>query len=226
MDHDSKGEVRKLYRTRDFLDAYSAHTDMRVEQDPKQAVGGMWEEIGDLQFEFLRASGLLPGHKLLDIGCGTLRGGRHFIRYLDEGNYFGIDISPKAIEAAQGLVQSEGLATKDPTLVLSRSRDLKFREFEGERFDYLLAQSVFTHLKPEHIRECFEHIERVMAPGSAFYFTFKAAGEFKQREIKGFSYPFAFFERLGAETDFEIEDRSAAYPHPRGQRMVRASKPA
>jgi SAM-dependent methyltransferase len=223
---DAKREVRELYRTRDFLDAYSAHTDMRVEDDPKQAVGGRWEEIGALQYEFVRSRGLLPEHKLLDIGCGTLRGGRHFIRYLNEGNYFGIDISPKAIEAAHRLVETEGLATKDPTLVLSRNKDLKFGEFEGERFDYLLAQSVFTHLKPEHIRECFEHIERVMAPGASFYFTFKKADRFEQRAIKGFSYPFGFFQRLAADTDLEIEDHSAEYPHPRGQRMVRASKPA
>ena len=25
---------------------------------------------------------------------GTLRGGIHFVRYLDEGNYYGIDINP------------------------------------------------------------------------------------------------------------------------------------
>ena len=30
-------------------------------------VGGMWQEIGKRQFDFLRQQGLSPEHKLLDI---------------------------------------------------------------------------------------------------------------------------------------------------------------
>ena len=37
----------------------------------RDMVGGMWDEIGRLQFEFLRARGLKPNHRLLDIGCGS-----------------------------------------------------------------------------------------------------------------------------------------------------------
>lgn len=39
------------------------------------AVGGMWDQIGKLQFEFMVKHGLKPEHKFLDIGCGSLRGG-------------------------------------------------------------------------------------------------------------------------------------------------------
>jgi len=79
--------IRALYDQKDYLEAYSRHTDIRVERDPHSAVGGMWEQIGQLQFDFLVNHGLEPNHKLLDIGCGTLRGGRHFITYLVPGNY-------------------------------------------------------------------------------------------------------------------------------------------
>jgi hypothetical protein len=54
-------------------------------------IGGMWEEIGRLQFNFLRQQGLTPSHCLLDIGCGALRGGVHFITYLEPGHYLGLD---------------------------------------------------------------------------------------------------------------------------------------
>ncbi len=37
-------------------------------------VGGRWDEIGRSQFEFMKQRGLLPEHKLVDIGCGALRG--------------------------------------------------------------------------------------------------------------------------------------------------------
>ena len=33
---------------------------------------------------------------LIDIGCGALRGGVHFVRHLDPGHYFGMDSEPAA----------------------------------------------------------------------------------------------------------------------------------
>ena len=83
-----------------------------------------------------------------------------------------IDISTKAIEYGRRLIEEEDLAEKHPRLVVSRNKNLKFDEFRGECFDYLLAQSVFTHLKPEQIEECFEHVGALMHEGSAFFFTF------------------------------------------------------
>ena len=50
-------------------------------------VGAHWEELGSLQFRFMVDQGLLPHHVLVDIACGSLRGGVHFIPYLDPGNY-------------------------------------------------------------------------------------------------------------------------------------------
>jgi len=53
------------------------------------AVGGLWREIGQLQFRLMVDEGLTPRHRLLDVGCGSMRGGVHFIRHLDAGHYVG-----------------------------------------------------------------------------------------------------------------------------------------
>jgi SAM-dependent methyltransferase len=221
-----KDPVARLYEERDYLEAYRIHTDLRVEEDPQQAIGGSWTEIGELQFEFLRGRGLLPHHSLLDIGCGTLRGGRHFIRYLDARRYTGMDISVEAIRSAEELVEREGLGDKAPRLLVNEERRLRFGQLRGERFDFLLAQSVFTHLMPEHIEECFEYVGEVMHPHSIFYFTFFEAEEYKRTGRKSFSYPYSFFAALAERTGFRLEDFAARYPHPRGQRMVGAMRPA
>jgi hypothetical protein len=47
--------------------------------------------MGAYQFEYLLRLGLRERDSLLDIGCGSLRGGRLFIPYLLPGRYHGID---------------------------------------------------------------------------------------------------------------------------------------
>ena len=217
-------QVDAIYEEKDYLDAYSEHTDQRVDADPQAAIGGSWEEIGRLQHEFLIRRGLLPHHRMLDIGCGTLRGGRHFIRSLDSGHYTGMDISPKAIAHAKLLVQEEGLAEKNPRLLVSEKKDLKFEAFAGETFDFLLAQSVFTHLMPEHLEECFTHLGGMMHGQSAFYFTYFKGDAYRQKGPKSFCYPFTFFESLAGRHGFVLRDRSDEYRHPTGQIMVETRK--
>lgn len=213
--------VQSVYEEHEYLDAYSQHTDLRVAEDPHEAVGGMWEEIGQLQFDFLVNEGLHPSHTMLDIGCGTLRGGRHFIRHLDPGNYHGMDISAKAIEYARQLVADEGLSDKAPHLLVSANQDLKFNEFPGMTFDFILAQSVFTHLKPEHIEECFCCVGRIMGTESAFYFTYFRGDKHEQTSVKDFRYQPAFFQALADTHEFNLEDCSDRYVHPRKQIMMK-----
>lgn len=210
--------------TRAYLSAYRADLNYRVHHDSRDAVGEAWEEIGELQFEFMRRSGLQPSHRMLDIGCGRLRGGRHFIAYLDAGCYTGIDISSGVVEFGRQLVEREHLTGKRPRLLVSDNGSLTFSEFDGEVFDYLLAQSVFTHLMPEQIEECFRHIGRIMHDKSFFCFTFKLSPRPIRRGLNAFSYPLAFFQTTADRHGFDLVDCSSDYPHPRGQRMMRASR--
>jgi SAM-dependent methyltransferase len=216
--------VDKIYAENDYLDAYRKHTDMRAKRDPKAAIGGMWEEVGQMQIDFLSGEGLAEQHRMLDIGCGTLRGGRHFIRHLDPEGYTGVDISEGVIEAGKQLLVDEGLVEKRPRLLANTAGDLRFAMFTDETFDFLLAQSVFTHLKEEHIEECFQNIGRVMGGDSRFYFTFYSGEAAPRSGPKSFQFPFSFFEKVAKENGFELTERSQDYPHPRGQRMAYARK--
>ncbi len=218
----SSGEdgVQKLYNEHEYLDAYMKHTDIRIEADSKSAIGGKWDEIGQLQFDFLVKAGLQETDKFLDIGCGTLRGGRHFIKLLSPNCYFGIDISSKAIEQANKLVEEEGLTAKNPHLSINLKKDLTFETLEEHRFDIILAQSVFTHLLQEHIEECFANVGKIMHPKSRFFFTYFRGTESIVKNHKDFWYPASFFEELADTYGFELKDKSAEYNHPRNQIMM------
>jgi SAM-dependent methyltransferase len=137
--------------------------------DHRGAVGGMWDEIGQLQIDFLKSRGLQPGHKMCDVGCGALRGGIHFVRYLDAGNYYGLDINASLLEAGRLEVKTAGLEAKAPNLLV----DDKFQMSRfGVQFDYMLAVSVFTHLFANHIVRCLTEARAALAPGGQFLATF------------------------------------------------------
>ena len=51
-----------------------------------------------MQFNLLTFLGLREHHYLLDVGCGSLRGGRLFISYLLTGRYFGIEPNRQLIK--------------------------------------------------------------------------------------------------------------------------------
>ena len=107
----------------------------------RELVGGLWDEIGALQFEFLKGRGLLPSHRLADVGCGALRGGVHFVRYLEPGRYHGLDVNASLLEAGRRELAAAGLADRAPELIADGGFALS--RF-GVDFDVALAVSLFT----------------------------------------------------------------------------------
>ena len=50
-----------------------------------------FEKAGTEQLAYLQQAGMRPSSKVVDLGCGVLRGGYRLIHYLDPGNYHGIE---------------------------------------------------------------------------------------------------------------------------------------
>ena len=132
-------------------------------------VGGMWEELGTLQFAWLMSAGLKPAHRFLDIGCGCLRGGVHFIGYLKPGHYYGIDVDSTLLQAGVAELKAAGIPDRAPHLRTSDQFD--FGAF-AVRFDFALAFSVFTHLPINNITRCMAEAARVLAPEGKFFATY------------------------------------------------------
>lgn len=151
----------------------SYHRELTEDDVSKKAhrafVGGMWEEIGKLQFEFMRHVGLKPEHKLLDIGCGCLRGGLHFINYLENGNYFGLDINSSLINAGKVEMLEAGLSFKNPNLLVDDSFSI---EKFNQKFDFMISVSLFTHLPLDIIQICLSKVRENLKPAGQHYSTF------------------------------------------------------
>jgi len=196
----------------------------------REAIGGMWDELGKHQFDYLIKQGLQKEHYFLDIGCGSLRGGVHFIKYLETGHYFGIDINNELLEAGKKIeIPSYNLENKNPKLF--QTENFEIESFQ-QKFDYVLAQSVFTHLPINNIIRCMMNVEKVLSKDGKFYATFmeNPKGKFNLEPIQrtgGYSYfdkdPYHYdfktfewiCEGIGLKVDYLGKWNSPKGPHGR-----------
>ena len=132
--------------------------------------GGKWDVMGPKQLEFLAGEGLLPAHRLLDVGCGPLRAGIHFAGYLEPGNYYGIELNGSLLDAGYERELTPELRDRLPRDHL-RATDRFDCDF-GVAFDYAIAQSLFTHVSLNHIRLCLFRVAQRLTPEGRFYATF------------------------------------------------------
>lgn len=120
-----------------------------------------WNARGAFQLHLLKLLGLKPEHRLLDIGCGVIRGGEHIIPYLNTGNYFGVDNSIGFIKAARKVVRDRGLEGKEPGLAAVHG----FEFGNIGTFDVALAFGV------PGVVDCLENLPAVMKEGGVLYVT-------------------------------------------------------
>lgn len=134
-------------------------------------IGGMWDEIGRLGFDFLVGAGLQHSDRLLDVGCGALRVGVHLVGYLEPGNYFGIDLQPALLEAGyEHEIKPMGLAGRLPPGNLRATG--KFEAGFAAPVDVAFALSVFTHLPWNQLRLSLEVLADVVRPGGRYFVTY------------------------------------------------------
>jgi SAM-dependent methyltransferase len=175
----------------DHVSYYRAVMKSDAARSSEGAVGSnshdSWLELGKLQFDYLTGHGLQPGDRMLEIGCGNLRAGRLFIEYLNPGQYYGVDISPDILVAAQETLTEYGLQGKLPHLTVVSDLTLEF--LPAERFTVVHAHSVFSHSPIAVIDECLAHVGRIMTRDGIFDFTFnRTDGEEHQVLREDFYY--------------------------------------
>ena len=216
-------EYRSLYEENDFITAYSAHTDKRIELDgPELAIGAKkdgaqdWDIHSQQQLDFLTSRGLRPYHTLLDFGCGTGRLASRAVPYLEKGNYTGVDISPKALECAAHYLRANNMIDKMPRLVLAGGQI----SAAGEKFDFIFSHSVFTHLPMEIIQDIFLDLSTMEF--QEYCFTYKERDAATRTGLKQYSYPPSFFISLAHNYGLKAERLDVEWPA--GQKTMRVWK--
>lgn len=200
--------------------------------DHRSFVGGMWDEIGKLQFNYMLAKGLKPENSFIDVACGSMRGGRHFLSYLNAGRYYGFDILRGLIDAGlEHEIKPLGLMDKVVADNFSAAPNFTFPE-TWKKLDNGLALSLFTHLSLNSIAQCLFELRKVMSESAVFYATIFETTENKQvapqHHLDGiitymcedpYHYTRADMDYVAQKTGWTVANIEG-FHHPRGQRMV------
>jgi SAM-dependent methyltransferase len=93
-----------------------------------------------------------PGMRVLDVGCGP----GDMLRLIPETEYLGCDLDPAYIEAARGRFGDQGEF---------RCVDVTMTEFDGRKFDAVIAHGLLHHLDDDGVDRLLESVSGVLDRG-------------------------------------------------------------
>ena len=160
-----------------------------------------YDLISAMVFNLLTCIGLRDTHRVLDIGCGSLRVGRLLIPYLNPGNYVGVEPNKHILqEGIEHEVGRDLVRIKRP--VFSYGTSLQgFGQPLG--LDYAFAQSVFSHASKRIVEGWIADVSRHMKDTGAFVANFTSGSA----DYEGEDWVYPDCVRFRPETLGEIAER-------------------
>lgn len=196
-------------------------------KDHRAYVGpaNLYDVMGAMQFNLLSVLGLRETHTVLDVGCGSLRLGRLLIPFLQPGHYCGVEPERALVETA--LDQEIGrdiVRLRHPEFRFSEDFNLKaFRR----QFDFVVAQSIFSHASQAQVHTCLAQARSVTTQGSVMVATFLEGKE--DYDGDAWVYPDCIpytYATLRSMAQAEgLECRRILWPHPARQSWVAFTRP-
>lgn len=193
--------------------------------DHRRYVGGMYDEMGQWQFDFVTSRPEFDRKKIfLDVACGSMRLGRHIIGHLECGNYIGLDMNRAIVE--QGLAaecDAKVIANRTPKIIITNNFDTS----HIHHFDFAWIHALFNHLLPRSIHNCLTNLRRCAHDKSVIYFTYwKGHNRHAADDAYHPMNPVDFFHSeadiilYGSATGWRCEPINEMQP--RGQSIMRA----
>lgn len=174
-----------------------------------------YDLVSAMVFNLLTNLGLRQHHRVLDVGCGSLRVGRLLIPYLNSGNYIGVEPNKWLVE--DGIEHEIGhdlVRIKSPTFLF----DTSMREFKDSlNLDFAVAQSIFSHCGKDLIVAWLSQVAFHLKDDGAFLVTFLV--DEHDFEGEGWIYPgcVSYKPETLAElaTAFDLDFNRLDWAHPR-----------
>jgi SAM-dependent methyltransferase len=132
----------------------------------------LYDFEGALLFSLLALLGLRESDYVLDVGCGSLRAGRLLIPFLQRGHYYGLEPDEQLVRQGIGReIGHELVRLRAPVFV--HNPDFRLDGL-AQRFDCILAQSIFSHASGDQVRACLALVAEMLGDGGVFLATYYA----------------------------------------------------
>jgi len=138
-----------------------------------EAVGGFFDELGQLMLKIVVEAGLKPEHYLIDVGCGSGRLTKPAGSYLT-GRYLGTDVVPALLDNARKYGKP-GWRFEAASAIAIPEQD--------SAADVVCFFSVLTHLLHEDSFRYLRDAKRVLKPGGRIVFSFLEFRVFATRTV-------------------------------------------
>jgi SAM-dependent methyltransferase len=160
-----------------------------------------WDAGANAFYRYQRTFPILRRSRVVDYGCGSLRVGGHFIRYLDPGHYFGLDVGMGFIDMGKALVGDALLAQKTPRFA-SIDED-SMREAVAFDADIVCSNAVSYHVHPDEAPLYFANLARLAhKPGATLFFDVSVSDE--PIDKLQLSMPVDYFRQALPRLDFAM----------------------
>ena len=184
-----------------------------------------YDLMAAMQFNLLTLLGLREYHFLLDVGCGSLRAGKLLIPYLLPSHYFGIEPERWLVEESiKNELGQEIVKIKKPVFGFDRHFDCGVFE---QTFDFVIAQSVFSHASQGQIRQCLSNVSACIRPAGVWAATFvNGSSDYEGQEWvypDCVTYTVERMKRLASESG--LDANLIDWPHPNGQTWLLLTRP-
>lgn len=129
-----------------------------------------YDFMGATQFNLLTGLGLREEHRLLDLGCGSLRAGKFLIQYLLPDRYFGVEPNSWLWQDALKNEIGDAIAPiKKPTFFAID--DFTLNDISTDSIDAAVAQSIYSHAGADVVLRSLKAVAKVLKPEGQFLFT-------------------------------------------------------
>jgi SAM-dependent methyltransferase len=146
-----------------------------------------YDLMGAAQFRLLTTLGLRDFHRVLDFGCGSLRAGRMLIAYLQKACYYGIEPNQWLItDAIDRQLGQDLINLKQPSFSSNSDFTVPFIKYP---FDFVLAQSIFSHTGRNIARKLILEFAKVLSPFGIVAATFSLQECSNDSKEEGWVYP-------------------------------------
>ncbi len=217
--------VRKIYYTP--IDIYEKIFGLKDDLSPPKGMtfigSGDFKKTGDHYLQMLITDcGLLPSHKILDIGCGIGRLAVPLTAYISkEGSYEGFDIVRQGIEWCKDKI-SKKFPNFNFTHIDLRNElynletDTTSAEFtfpyEDHSFDIVIATSLFTHMLPKDTERYVQEVSRLLKLNGKFLCTFFILNEVSKIAMKNnLHFNFQHIRGNYSLMDEKVKEANIAY---------------